>query len=206
MKIWNTPKEAIQKIISIKTETITHYLKFLPSSFSNNFYLIFLVRIMLTEFFIFLLLIVSESFSDTSEIRELIEKIKKSPPEERYIHMNELKLRLRELNEEQREEVIRRLYRELSGREYEREGREHEEKRKHMYEREEEHEREMEHEEGMMYEERMEMKWEEREERREFEEHETEREMEENREYRDREDYKGRDGYGEGEKMGERED
>ena len=64
----------------------------------------------------FSILYFSNTFSLEIEIRELIEKIKKSPPEERYIYMNELKLRLRELKEEQREEIIRTLYRELAGR------------------------------------------------------------------------------------------
>lgn len=50
-------------------------------------------------------------------IRELLEKVKNAPPEERYIYMNRLKLKLRELKEEQRKEIIRKLYRELSGKE-----------------------------------------------------------------------------------------
>ncbi|WP_461830089.1 DUF1700 domain-containing protein, partial [Aquifex sp.] len=50
------------------------------------------------------------------DIREIVEKVKTAPPEERYIYMNELKLRLRELKEEQREEIIKTLYREFGGR------------------------------------------------------------------------------------------
>ncbi len=56
------------------------------------------------------------------EINELLKEVKSAPPEERYKVMNELKLKLRELNRREREEAIRRIYRELKGEEhYERE-------------------------------------------------------------------------------------
>ena len=65
-----------------------------------------------------ILLLISHTYAQ-EDIRDLIEKVKKAPPEERYIRMNELKLRLRELKEEQRKEIIRIIYRELSGKEKE---------------------------------------------------------------------------------------
>jgi len=51
------------------------------------------------------------------EILRLVEEVKKAPPEERYKVMNELKLKLRELNKHEREEMIRKVYRELKGHE-----------------------------------------------------------------------------------------
>ncbi len=54
------------------------------------------------------------------EILRLVEEVKKAPPEERYKVMNELKLKLRELNRHEREEMIRKVYRELKGEEHER--------------------------------------------------------------------------------------
>ena len=53
------------------------------------------------------------------EILQLVEEVKKAPPEERYKVMNELKLKLRELNRHEREEMIRKVYRELKGEEHE---------------------------------------------------------------------------------------
>ncbi|HHJ64725.1 MAG TPA: hypothetical protein ENJ61_07445 [Aquifex aeolicus] len=69
-----------------------------------------------------------------SEIIRLIEEVKRAHPEERYKVMNELKLRLRELNRREREEMIRKIYEELKG-----ERAEHHEREEH-YEREEHHE------------------------------------------------------------------
>lgn len=83
--------------------------------------------------------------SEAMEIRELIEKVKRAPADERYKVMNELKLKLREMNRREREEAIRKIYMELKGEEYrerheERYEREHE--REEMMERYEEvHER-----------------------------------------------------------------
>ena len=65
----------------------------------------------------------AEHFED--EIIQLIEEVKKAPPEERYEVMNKLKLKLREMNRTEREEIIRKIYRELKSpghqREYEHE-------------------------------------------------------------------------------------
>lgn len=49
------------------------------------------------------------------DVQTLLKKVKTAPPEERYKVMNELKLKLRELNKREREEVIRKIYRELKG-------------------------------------------------------------------------------------------
>ena len=53
--------------------------------------------------------------SPEEEIVNLIEKVKRTPPDERYRVMNELKLKLRELSREEREEMILRIYKELKG-------------------------------------------------------------------------------------------
>ena len=49
------------------------------------------------------------------EILEILDRVKRTPPEERYKVMNELKLKLRELSMEEREEMIREIYEELKG-------------------------------------------------------------------------------------------
>lgn len=90
--------------------------------------------------FLFLFFLLLFAFGK-EDIRELIEKVKKAPSEERYIHMNKLKMKLMEMYEEKREKIIRRLYREF--------GREHHEREipeREMYEHEREMEREIERE------------------------------------------------------------
>ncbi len=54
------------------------------------------------------------------EILRLVEEVKKAPPEERYKVMNELKLKLREMSRHEREEMIKKVYRELKEGEHER--------------------------------------------------------------------------------------
>ncbi|GEM_PF-3474488 len=56
------------------------------------------------------------------EINRLIEEVKNAPPEEKYKVMNELKMRLREIRGEEREEMIKEVYERLKGREYEHHG------------------------------------------------------------------------------------
>lgn len=68
------------------------------------------------------------------EIIQLIEEVKKAPPEERYKVMNKLKLKLREENRIEREELIRKIYRELKGPEHQREYDNEIEKGKHVSE------------------------------------------------------------------------
>jgi len=70
--------------------------------------------------------------SAESEIIRLIEEVKRAHPEERYKVMNELKLRLRELNRREREEMIRKIYEEFKG-----ERVEHHEREDHREHREE---------------------------------------------------------------------
>lgn len=89
------------------------------------------MKLILITFFSFFIV-----FSSEREILELIDKIKSVPPHERYIYMNRLKLKLRELNEEQREKVIRELYREFKGRHHERDEREYEKEEIHKREKE----------------------------------------------------------------------
>jgi len=72
------------------------------------------------------------------DIVRLIEEVKRADPDERYKIMNELKLRLRELNRREREEMIRKVYEELRGEREERH--EYEERYEHHEEHEEEHE------------------------------------------------------------------
>ncbi len=87
---------------------------------------------------IILLLSVVLSFAGSEEIIRLIEEVKKAPPEERYKVMNRLKLKLREMNQREREEAIKRVYMELKG-----------ERHEGRHEREEErHEERFEHERG----------------------------------------------------------
>ena len=108
-----------------------------------------------------------------SEILRLIEEVKKAPPSERYKIMNELKIKLRELNRKEREEMIREVYERLKGRE--RFGREERfEKEEHFEKMYKEHEVE-----GEKHEERFEMNMEKEEhkfEGREEREHMEERE------------------------------
>jgi len=85
------------------------------------------MKLILITFLFFFFIV----FSSEREILELIDKIKSVPPHERYIYMNRLKLKLRELNEEQREKVIRELYREFKGRYHERDEREYEKEEIH---------------------------------------------------------------------------
>ena len=68
------------------------------------------------------------------EIIQLIEEVKKAPPGERYKVMNRLKLKLREMNRVEREEIIRKIYRELKGPEHQREYEHEIEKGKHVSE------------------------------------------------------------------------
>lgn len=83
-----------------------------------------------------------------AEIIRLIEEVKRAHPEERYRVMNELKLKLRELNRREREEMIRKVYEELKG------------EREERYEREEHHDYREEFEEA--YEEKHEERYEEK--------------------------------------------
>ncbi len=127
------------------------------------------------KFLLLLLTVLAFTFSSEMEqLRELLEEVKKAPPEERYKVMNRVKLLLREMNRREREEAIREIYRELKGERYEREEHEREEMVEEFEER--EHAREELHEE---IEERMEEKFEnyreesmEKEEREELEDRE----------------------------------
>jgi len=120
---------------------------------------------------ILLYLILVGVFAFGEDFEKLIEQIKKAPPEERYIYMNELKLRLRELHEERRKEIVKKLYRELSGREPEHKMRE--ELKHEKYEMEERHP-EIEHEERMEYKEIFIPEYEENKERERFKHEEKE--------------------------------
>ena len=100
------------------------------------------------------------------DIERLLEEVKKAPPSERYKVMNELKLRLRELNERDREEAIERVYRKLKGKEHmEREEQEHRYEREHEERYDERHEERYEEKYEERYEEKFEEKMEERREK-----------------------------------------
>ncbi len=116
-----------------------------------------MVRLVVIAFFLIATLTAVAGDIEKDIVR-LLEEVKKAPPDERYKVMNELKLRLRELNERERDEMIRKIYHELKGKEkIER----HEE---HMYE--EKHEEKFERGYEERHEEKHEIKYEERYEER----------------------------------------
>ncbi len=56
----------------------------------------------------------------SQEIKNLIEQIKHAPPQERYRYMNQLKIKIRELNQQERVKIVNQLREELHNRTTER--------------------------------------------------------------------------------------